>query len=111
MSNESSPKTAITSVAAVEQYIALRRENCNRHRASVLVHANGKDCFPDVRVVSAKASEGTAEIIIEDFHTIFGDRSNRFTVEESSFYLIGKTLQIKSKDNFDCPITVEITGV
>ena len=111
MSKESNSKTAITSVAAIEQYIALGRENSNRHRANVLVHANGKACCPDVRVVSAKVSESTAEIIIEDFHTIFGDRSNRFTVEESSFSLIGKTLQITSKDNFDCPITVEITGI
>lgn len=111
MSNELSPKTAKTSVAAVKQYIALRRGNCNRHQASVLVHANGKDCCASVRVVSANVSKGTVEIIIEGFDTIHGERSNRFTIEDSTFSLICKTLQIKSKDTLGCPITVEITGV
>lgn len=108
---ELTPKTTITSVDAVKQYIALKRENSDRHRANVLVHTNGKDCCPDVRIVSAKVCKGAAEIIIEDFHTIFRDRSNRFTTKESSFCLISKTLQVESLDNFDRPITIEITRV
>lgn len=109
MRYKSIPKPAITSVAAVEQYIALRHENCSRHRANILVRANGKDCGPGVRVVSAKVGEGIAEIVIEDLHTIYGGRSNRFTIDDSSFCLICKTLQIKSMDTLDCPITIEIT--
>jgi len=70
----------------------------------------GKTVAPGVRVVSAKASEDIAEITIEDFHTIYEDHSNGFTVDDSFFDLICKTLQIKSVDVFDCPITLEITG-
>jgi len=110
MRDKSIPKSVRKSVAAVKRYIALRQENCSRHRANILVHANGKDCCPGVRVVSAKASEDIAEITIEDFYTIYGDCSNRFTVDDSSFDLICKTLQIKSVDVFGCLITVEITG-
>lgn len=108
--NKSTPKSAIASVAAVEQYIALRCENCSRHRANILVCISGKNCCSGVRVVSVKASEGIAEIVIEDLHTIYGGCSNRFTIDDSSFCLICKTLQIMSMDTLGCPITIEITG-
>lgn len=109
--NELAPSTRITSIAAAEQYIALRRENSGRHRAAVLVHANGKDYSPGMRIVYAKVRKSTVEIIIEDLHTIYRDCANRFTEKESSFYLFGQTLQIKSMDYFNRQISIEITGV
>lgn len=111
MSNESNAKMAKTSATSVKQYIALRQENCNRHQAYVLVHADGRDCCSGVRIVFANVSEGKVELIIEGFDTIYRDRSNKFTVENSTFSLISRTLQIKSKDTFGKPISVEITGV
>ena len=110
MSNELEKKLATASIAAVEQYIALRKENSDRHWANVLVSANGKDLCPGKRLVFAEVSENAAKIIVEDFCTLCGERSNIFTTDDSSFYFICKTLQIKSKDTFKRPITVEITG-
>lgn len=111
MSNEIVKNPAEISVAAVEKYIALQQENCNKHQATIIVCANGKDLGSGVRDVFVNVSKDTVEIIIEDLYTIYGDCSNRFTTEDSSFSLICKTLQIKSKDALGCPITIEITGV
>ena len=99
------------SINAVKQYLALREENLDRHKANVLVHANGKDLSPGVRFISVKAFKDAVEIIIEDFHTIYGDRSNRFTLKDSSFSFIGKTMEISARDMFDFPIAVTITTV
>ena len=101
----------VASVDAVQQYLGLRTENSDRHKANVLVHAHGKDLTPGVRFISVKVCENVLEIIIEDFHTIYGDRSNRFTLEDSNFSFIGKTMEIKAKDTFGFPITVAITTV
>lgn len=111
MSNEMFKNPAELSIAAVKQYIELQQKNCNKHRATIIVCANGKDLSPGVRDVFVSVGKDTAEVIIEGLHTIHGDCSNRFVAEDSSFSLICKTLQIKSKDTFGCPITIEITGV
>lgn len=109
MNKELVTTTAMVSVAAVERYISLAPQNRNRHLANILVHANGKDLTPSVRFISAKACEDAVEIIIEDFHTIYGDRSNRFTLEDSSFSFVGSTMNIKTENAFGCLITVAIT--
>lgn len=110
MNDERTNNSTAASIWAVEQYIALKPENCNRHQAYVCVCANGKDCSSGVRAVSANIGRDTAEITIEDLHTIYGGCSNRFTAKDSSFSLICKTLQIKSENALGCTITVEITG-
>ncbi len=109
MSSVSIKKAKITSIAALKQYVAMLSKNCVRHQANILVHANGKDQCPGVRYVNI--SEDNAELIIEDFHTIYGDRSNIFTVQDSMFSMNCKTLHIKTRDTFAHDITVSITAL
>ena len=104
-------KTLATSVCAVRQYIALDNKNVDKHRVNVLVHVNEKEFSSGIRLVSIKACENTVDIIIEELHTIYGACSNRFTLENSSFALIHKTLQIRTEDALKQKITIEITGV
>lgn len=99
-----------TSVSAVAQYISLRPENRYRHTANILVYANGKDYGPGMRFVFIKATENTAEIIIEDLHTIYSTRTNTFTAQDDIFSFNYGVLNITHKGLSGQQITIEITG-
>lgn len=87
----------------------LLKPTSNWHKATVLVCANGKVFGSKVLDVFVDLRGDVVEIIIEDLHTVYKDCANRFNNENSSFCLISKTLQIKSKNSIECPITVELT--
>ena len=111
MNKDSTTNSLTASVCAVRQYIALDNKNIDKHRVNVLVHVNGKDFSPGIRVASIKEGNNTVEIVIEELHTIYGSCSNRFTLEDSSFSLIHNTLQIRTKDAFQQKMTIEVTGI
>ena len=113
MSNEIILRKTV-SVDAVKQYIASSRENNSRHQANILVHANGKDCCASVRFISAAETQGAAKVIIEDFHSIYADRSNDvFTTQESEFSFDGrsKALHIKTQGMSGIHISITITKI
>ena len=111
LNKEITTTTLASSVWAVRQFIALENNNVDKHRVNVLVHVNGKDFSPGIRVASINAHEKNVEIIIEELHTIYGTCSNRFTLENSSFALIHKTLQIRTEDALGQKMTIEVTGI
>ena len=111
LNKEITTTSLASSVCAVRQYIALENKNVDKHRVNVLVHVNEKDFSPSIRVASIKACENNMEIIIDELHTIYGACTNRFTLENSSFALIHKTLQIRTEDALRQKMTIEVTGV
>ena len=97
------------SIVAVEQYIALKYENAERHQANVLVHARGKDFCPGVRMIFVKAENGSAEVIIEKLETIYADCSNCFTTQNSIFSCTDRGLRIETADVFAHPIIIYVS--
>ena len=95
---------------ATQQYIASKNECRRRHEAYVVTSVHGKEQH-GVRFVSANASLESAEVIIEELHTICGHHTNRFTPENDDFVIINnKTLQIRPKSSICGPIVIEITA-
>ena len=97
------------SISALKQYIASSELKTKRHKATILIHANGKDYGPGFLVVSVTATEEVGQIIIENLHTVYGSCSNTFTTKDSYFSFIANTLCVKTKDTIQGKISINIT--
>ncbi|MBQ7296462.1 MAG: hypothetical protein IJW86_09810 [Clostridia bacterium] len=97
------------SISALKQYIASNELKTKRHRATILIHSNGKDYGPGFLVVNVTVNGDVGQIIIEDLHTIYGDCSNTFTTKDSSFSFVSNTLCIKINDSIFGKISINIT--
>lgn len=103
--------TKAESIAAVKQYISLDSEKSQRHLANIIVCVDGKDFCTGVKMISVKADKDSVEIVIEDFHILHAEQSNKFTLENSCFFVHGNTLQIKSINVWGQKTTIEITKI
>lgn len=97
------------SISALKQYIASNELKTKRHRAIILIHANGKDYGPGFLVVSVTVNGKVGQIIIEDLHTVYGSCSNTFSTKDSSFSFIANTLFVKTNDAIQGEISINIT--
>lgn len=97
------------SISALEKYINLNDSCRVRHEAFIITSVNGKN-HHGVRTVLMELLEDSAIIIIEDFHSLCGHQTNRFTSENDAFYFVGnRTLQIKPKTSLCGKLVIEIT--
>ena len=103
--------TVRASIVAAKQYSTTVAEGDNRHRANILVHENGRDYCAGIRFVCVTISEDLAEVIIEDFHTIYGDRSNWFTSQDSVWSFDGRLLHIQATDAFNNILSVSVAKI
>lgn len=97
------------SVSAIKQYIEKNKQNVGRHKANVLVYADGKDHGPATLFVFANIEKENGQVIIEDLHTIYGGCTNTFTTKDSLFLFVNGTLCIKSSDALGGEISIDVT--
>ena len=102
-------KNVIESVSAIKQYVAKNKQNTDRHKANVLLHAYRKDYGPGFLIVFAYVEDEFGKVVIEDLDTIYIGCQNTFTTENSTFSYIGGTLQIKAKDTLYSDISISVT--
>ena len=100
---------ATESILALKRYVASNELHTERHKATILIHANRKDYGPGFLVVSVTVNGEVGQIIIEDLHTVYGSCSNIFTTTDSSFTFISNTLCIKRNNALAEEISINIT--
>lgn len=94
------------SILALKRYVASNELHAERHKATILIHANRKDYGPGFLGVSVTVNGDIGQIIIEDLHTVYGSCSNTFT---TNFSFIANTLCVKTKDAIQGEISINIT--
>ncbi len=99
---------ATESILALKRYVASNELHAERHKATILIHANRKDYGPGFLAVSVTVNGDVGQIIIEDLHTVYSC-SNTFTTKDSSFSFIANTLCVKTKDAIQGEISINIT--
>ena len=100
---------ATESILALKRYVASNELHTERHKATILIHANRKDYGPGFLVVSVTVNGEVGQIIIEDLHTVYGSCPNTFTTKDSSFSFIANTLCVKTKHAIQGEISINIT--
>ena len=101
-------KDVAKSIFAVQQYIALNEENKYRHTANVLINIYKKD-YSCQSAICATANDDFASVIIEDLHTVCNVSLNEFSIQNSSFAFISRTLCIKARGKLGEDIMINIT--
>ena len=99
------------SIVALKQYIIKHEISDGRHKASLCIYANRKECGPVKRMVYVTAEEDFGKVIIEKLHTICSICSNTFTTNDSTFSLINGTLCIKNNDKLFGEISINISPI
>jgi hypothetical protein len=97
------------SVKAVEQYIAYKPWNKNRHKAWVLT-SEKEETYPSALDVTVQLSGCYAKVIIEWNGSCGGDYPDHFTTMGSTFQFISGQLLIVSTDRFDRKISISISS-
>lgn len=100
---------ATESILALKRYVASNELHTERHKATILIHANRKDYGPGFLVVSVTVNGEVGQIIIEDLHTVYGSYPNTFTTKDSSFSFIANALCVKTKYAIQGEISINIT--
>lgn len=58
------------SILALKRYVASNELHAERHKATILIHANRKDYGPGFLAVNVTVNGDVGQIIIEDLHTV-----------------------------------------
>ena len=107
---ELSEEVTAVSVAAIQQYIDIKKENKDRHQAFVLTSEKGAS-YPIALYVYAQAFGKSAKVIIEWTGSYGRDYPSEFTTNNSTFRFMHKTLNIASRDCCGNEISVSISAM
>ena len=97
------------STATIQDYMKIKVINKSRHQAHVLISSNGKDIFNAVLFVCPiKSSVGTYYLIVEGNNEYTRRFLPEYNNQNASFYMVGKTFIITTKDIFGNAISINI---
>lgn len=99
------------SESAIKGYIDYREKNRNRHKARVLISANGTNRFNGILYIYAAIDTENSFVLVEGNEEYARDFYSEYTNEHQRFRIIRGTLLIQATDIWGNAIEIDISGV
>ena len=109
MSRQLGKEDMINSQSAIKRYIDYRDGNCYRHKAKVLISANGTNRFSGILYIYAAIDSAKSFVLVERNEEYARDFYSEYTSEHQSFSVIRGTLLIQATDIWGNAITIDIS--